>query len=842
MTVAIQSGFKTLVAPPTQCIPTQCICFAILSFGLLSWCTLPIHAVENTDASLRDSQPSIAPRLVVFPDSVSLRYLSDRQGLVVQAQFLDGNTRDVTELCTYQVEDTAVASVERAEVAALSRGTTNIEIGWDGVSTTLAVTIGDDASDRPLRFRNDILPVLTRAGCNAGKCHGSASGKDGFQLSLYGFDPAGDHYRITREMSGRRINLAQPDNCLLVNKAIGEVPHTGGALIEVGSPAYRKLVTWIADGARADPNDTPLPTAIDVFPRNAVLATPGETQRLSVLASYDDGSVRDVTSLAVFLSNNEATATVSSDGHVASTGPGSGFVMARFDQFTAGMSVVVRSGRSYPEPDFQPANYIDELALRRWRDLQVHPSQVCSDEVFLRRVYLDLIGLLPTPEQRAEFLTSTAMDKRERLIAELVSSSDFLDMWSMKLAEMLQIRRANGLTEKGLSLYDQWLRERVHAGVPVDEIVRELIPASGSTFENPPTSYYQTETTPQLLAENLAQAFLGTRIQCAQCHNHPFDRWTMDDYYGFAAFVSQVGYKQAKDPREITVYNAGVGSLEHPVKGREVRAKFLGGDYAKYETGDDPRVALADWLTSPSNKAFSNNIANVWWAHLLGLGLVDPVDDMRISNPPSNPELLDALGQRLVEYKFDVRKLVSDICSSKTYKLSTQPNDWNSWDDRNFSHSRIRRLRAEVLLDCISHVTATSDKLSGLPLGGRSIQVPDGASDNYFLETFGRASRETPCSCEVSTSPTLSQALHLLNGENTTGKIAEGGLIAAELRNGRSPMQVVEMIYQRCLTRSPTVAESQAIEAKLATGRDIESELSDLFWAVLNSNEFIFNH
>lgn len=781
--------------------------------------------------------------LIVFPESARLRYRSDRQQVVVQALRADGSTQDVTHRAEMRVRDPQVLAIEAAMLSSLAVGDTAIEITFQGLTTTMATSVeASSLSERPLTFRNDVLPLLTHAGCNAGKCHGSASGKDGFRLSLYGFDPDGDFFRITREMSGRRLQLAVPDRSLLVNKAVGEVPHTGGAPIEPGSPAYRTLVSWIAAGAGADPADTTLPVGIEVYPRKAVLATPGETQQTLVMAHYDDGSVRDVTALAVFFSNNEATATVCERGNVTGTGPGSGFIMARFDQFTAGMPVVVRSGKSYPEPDFEPFNYIDELALARWRDLHVLPSELCSDEIFLRRVYLDLTGKLPRSEDVNGFLADPSGEKRQQLVQKLVASPDFLDLWIMKLAELLQVRRANGLTAKGLDLYDQWLRNTVHAGVPVDQLIRELISASGSTFENPATSYFQTETTPQLLSENIAQAFLGTRIQCAQCHNHPFDRWTMDDYYGFASFVSQVGYKQARDPREITVYNAGEGNLVHPVAGREVRPKFLGGQYVDSHTKEDLRVLLADWLANSENPAFSRNIANILWAQFMGIGIVEPVDDVRISNPASNPELLDALSDKLVEYRFDVRQLACDICSSKTYQLSTQANEWNAWDDRNFSHARIRRIRAEILLDCISQVTQTSDEFAGLPLGGRAIHVPDGNSNNYFLETFGRAPRNTPCSCEVSTSPTLSQALHLLNGENTTGKILEGGLIARLLSSGQSTSAIVDQIYLSCLTRHPTARERTAIQERLGQAVDVEAELIDLFWAILNSNEFVFNH
>ena len=780
--------------------------------------------------------------LVVFPERVELPYLSDQQRILIQAVYSDGSTLDVTELVTITVADTSISTLENGWIVPHQAGETKASVEFSGLTHSLEIVVGKDAGERPIRFRNDVLAHLTKAGCNTGKCHGAASGKDGFRLSLFGYDPAGDHYRLTRELNGRRVNLADPENCLLVNKATGEVPHTGGGLIPKGSTAYRKLVTWLAKGAPADPVETPVPTGITVYPNKAVLSQPGLSQQVTVYANYSDGTVRDVTELSVFLSNNDAAATVTETGLAESTGPGTAFIMARFDEFTGGSDLIVRPGTAYEAPAFVAANEIDEMVFARWLDLHIKPSELCSDEVFVRRVYLDTIGLLPTAEQTQEFVADPAEDKRARLIDDLIAREEFLDMWTMKLAELLLIRRANGLSQKGLTRYDAWLRDKVKSGVSIDKIVRELIPATGSTFENPPTSYYQTETTPQLIAENIAQSFLGMRLQCAQCHNHPFDRWTMDDYYGFASFVSRVGYKQAKDPREITVYDAGEGALAHPIPGREVRPKFLGGEFPEIQPGTDYRQVLAEWLTSPENAAFAQNLANILWEQFLGVGIITPVDDVRVSNPPSNPQLLKLLGEKLVAYEFDVRKLARDILNSQTYQLSTQANEWNVWDKRDFSHSQIRRVRAEVLLDCISQVTQTSDRLSGLPLGGRAIEIPDGNSNNYFLETFGRSDRSTACSCEVSTSPTLSQALHLLNGETTSGKIEEGGVIDQLIGEGKSPVEIADFIYLTCYSRKPTSVERAKIAAIFAASKDTRQDLVDLFWAVLNSNEFVFNH
>lgn len=702
-------------------------------------------------------------------------------------------------------------------------------------------TISPLASKTP-SFRNDVLPVLTKAGCNAGKCHGAASGKDGFRLSLYGFDPDGDYFRLTSEQIGRRINTADPESSLLLRKAIGSVPHTGGKLIEPGSENYKTLALWIAQGAPADPLGTPVPVGIEVIPKQVIMERKGLREAIKVIAKYSDQSTRDISHWAVFLSNNEATSTVSDTGIVEGTGPGTAFVLARFDQFTEGSSIVVRPGTPYQFPDRKGVNYVDELVFENWKNLHLIPADICDDETFLRRSTIDLIGLLPTPEERERFLKSQDPNKRSKWIDELLDRKDFLDLWVMKWAEMLQIRTANGLSSKGLLRYDAWLRQAVHNGRRIDDILSELVPASGGTFENPSTIYYQTETTPQLLAENIAQAFLGTRIQCAQCHNHPFDRWTMDDYYGFANFFCQVGYKAAKDPREVMVYNTGEGSLKHPVGERDVAPKFLGGDAPAFSKGDDYRIALASWLTSKNNRAFSNHLSNVIWAHFMGVGIVEPVDDVRVSNPPSNPALLDKLGEKLAEYDFDIKPLIRDICNSSTYQLATTTNASNLWDMRHFSKARVRRMFAEVLLDCINEVTNSEDRYPGLLPGSRAIQVADARTTHYFLNTFGRATRNTPCTCEVQTNPTLSQALHLLNGENTTGKILDGQRIDKMLNSGHTVDEIIRDIYIRCYSREPSSEEMSSLVERVAQASDKKSEIVDIFWAILNSNEFMFNH
>jgi uncharacterized protein DUF1549/uncharacterized protein DUF1553 len=803
----------------------------------MRWISLLLVVIAAGPASAAEPAPV---RIAVAPESIELTGARDRQGVVVQAVFADGSTRDATASATFAL-DKPVAGITNAFLASKDDGSATLTVTLGAHSAAVPVSVKKAKGAEPLRFRTDVLPVITKVGCNTGKCHGSAAGKDGFRLSLFGYDPEGDHFRITREMGGRRVNLATPDDCLIVNKATGRVPHTGGMRMETGSENHLLLIRWLESGAPRDAAESPRPIGIEVFPKQAVFPVKGETQRVVVRAKYSDGTDRDVTRFAVFVGNNDGAATASEAGVITAAGPGEAFILARFDQFTEGTTVIVRPGTPFTDPKTPAFNYIDEHVHAKLNKLHIAPSEVCSDEVFVRRAFVDLIGLLPTPAERERFLADADPRKREKLVDALLELEEFRDIWVMKWAELLQIRTINGISAKGLQLYDQWLREKVRSGSSIDRIVRELLPANGGTFENPAVNYFQTETSPQLLSENIAQVFLGTRIQCAQCHNHPFDRWTMDDYYGFAAFFSQIGYKNAQDPRELTVFNSGNGEMRHPVGNRVVKPKFLGAAAPEIKPGEDYRAVLAAWLASTDNAAFARNVGNIVWAHFFGRGIVEPVDDTRVSNPAINPELLEALGQKAAEYKFDVKRIARDVCLSRTYQLSTRRNPTNEWDERNFARQTVRRMRAEVLLDCITQVTETTNRFPGLPLGGRAVQIPDGRTPNYFLTTFGRAPRNTACTCEVKVTPTLSQALHLLNGETTTGKIVEGKVVERLLAEKKDPAAVAEELYLRCLGRKPSETEVTKIAKRLGDSGNKSEALEDLFWALLNTNEFIFN-
>jgi len=684
------------------------------------------------------------------------------------------------------------------------------------------------------------MPVFMKTSCNNGSCHGAARGKDGFRLSLFGFDPAGDYHRLVREMPGRRLNLARPEASLILTKGTGEAPHSGGERFAVGSDYYMTIDRWLREGASDDVAEVAHSTGISIYPPEVVMMGQGQTQQLVVVASYSDGSTRDVTNLSTFISNNDNSADVSEAGVIASGNRGEAFVMARFDSFSEGIPVIALPAESDMTMEVAATNnYIDELVNSKLGKLLIRPSELCSDERFLRRVYIDIVGLTPTEDDYARFMASEAPDKREQLINELLDRDEFVDLWAMKLGEMLKIRTANQVSYKALLGFHNWVRHQIANDMPLNELLAEVIRAEGGTFDSPATNFYQIEANNRLLSENVAQSFLGMRIQCAQCHNHPFDRWTMDDYYGFTAFFSRIGFKQSTDPREYIVHELDQGETYHVVDNRTVAPKYLGGATPK-TSGLKRRAVLAEWISDHDNPYVATNLANIVWAHHMGRGIVEPVDDVRISNPPVNAPLLTELATRFRASNFNLKELVREICNSRTYQLSTQANETNTEDLTNFSKAAVRRIRAEVLLDSLSRITNTSDRFARLPEDARSVQIADGAVSNYFLSTFGRANRETVCSCEVDVVPTLSQAFHLINGETTNEKIEEGGLVKQMLASGATTEQVIERLYIRCYTRRPMASEVERIITSFESD-DLESELNDVFWALLNSREFLFN-
>ncbi|MGD9646240.1 MAG: DUF1549 domain-containing protein [Pirellulales bacterium] len=792
--------------------------------------------------SARAQEPPAFVKIEVFPPDVHLNTLRDRQSLVVQATRADDVTLDITATAAWTVANPALAKLEGHTLYPLADGSTELVVEHAGHTVKVPVTVVSASEERPISFQLDVMPVFMRAGCNTGSCHGAARGKDGFMLSLFGYDPNGDHHRLTHEISTRRINLAVPEASLLFEKSVGAVPHTGGKRFEPTSEYAESLLRWLQAGAPNDPGEVPAVVSVELFPRTIVLAGQGATQQMVARAKYADGTDRDVTNLAVFLSNNDNSATITEDGLVTAGARGEAFVMARFSTHTVGSQVLALPvDLQYEAPTTPPSNYVDELVNKKLQKIRVMPSPICSDEIFLRRVTLDITGQLPTAEEYARFTADTDEAKRAKLIDRLLERKEFSEIWAMKWAELLMIRNTQIVSSKAAFLYYNWLTSQISNNVPLNKMVQELLCATGGTFKNPQTNFYQVEPDTLKLAENVAQVFMGIRTQCAQCHNHPFDRWTMDDYYSFAAFFAQVGRKTGEDYRETIVFNTFGGEVNHLVGGRPMPPKFLGGATPDVN-GKDRREVLAQWLASPENPYFATSVANRVWAHFFGVGVVDPIDDIRVSNPASNPELFQTLGDKFTSYNYDFKQLVRDICNSQAYQRSTERNASNETDEKNFAHANLRRIRAENLLDCISQVTETKDKFGGLPLGARATQIADGGTSTYFLTTFGRAARQTVCSCDVKTDPTLSQALHLLNGDTVQGKIRAGGVLTRALEAGKSPAEIIESLYVRCLARKPTAEESEKLTALVAQAPDAAQGLEDIFWALLNSREFIFNH
>jgi hypothetical protein len=809
-----------------------------------------VQASQKTQVIAPPMQPAPLPasatghKIAVYPPDINLETSRDKQSFIVQLTQPDGITRDITDQAQVSFTNPALVKREGNVLTPLADGATEMVVSFSTQTVKLPVKVTNAKADRAVSFKLDVMPVFMRAGCNSGGCHGAARGKDGFRLSLFGFDPDGDHYRLTRELNGRRINLAMPQDSLLIDKACGLVPHTGGQKIKPGDEYYQTLIRWMEADAPNDPATIASPTNIEVYPPSAVLDGKGEKQRVIVRAKYSDGTDRDVTALTLFMTNNENSGKIQSDGDgvVTANERGESFIMARFHTYTIGVPFI-----TLPKAlQFNPAamatnNYIDGLINSKLTKLRIEPSGVCDDSTFLRRVYLDITGVLPTTDEYARFMVSTLPNKREILVDELLDRKEFAELWVLKWAELLQIRSDNNVSGKAMLLYYTWLQDKIARNVPTDEWVKELLGANGGTFKNPPTNYYQIERDILKITENVAQVFMGMRIQCAQCHNHPFDRWTMDDYYGFASFFTQVGRKTADDPRELIIFNAGGGEVNHPVRGRPMPAKFLGGATPDV-TGKDRRVILANWLASPENPYFAKNLANMVWSHFFGIGIIDSVDDVRISNPASNQELLDELGKKFVSYKYDFKKLVRDICNSSAYQRATAPNKSNEGDSRNFARGPIRRIRAETMLDIINQATETKTKFPGLPLGSRAVQIADGTVSNYFLSTFGRPTRETVCSCEVRLEPTLSQSLHLMNGDTVGPKIQQGNLIGKWLQEKRSYPWIIEQMYVRSVARAPRPEEMKRLLAAIEASTNKNQTLEDIFWAILNSREFMFNH
>ncbi len=712
-------------------------------------------------------------------------------------------------------------------------------------------------------FVTDVVPVLTRLGCNSGGCHGKLAGQNGFKLSLRGYAPELDHIAITRDAKGRRIAKSRPRESLLLAKPLLRVPHQGGQKLKAGSPEYQVLLAWIAAGTPGPTGKEPVVARLTIEPPSAT-CTPGQAVSLSVKAHDSAGGVRDVTRLALFKSNEEGLAKVDEDGRVETLRPGATSVMASFMGEVAVHVVTTPYDQKVDEAAYAArSNVIDDLVMARLRELRLEPSPPADDATFLRRVSLDLTGSLPSPEDAAAFLDDPSSNKRAALVETLMASPAFVDYWTMAWGELLQNRRERDNDKrgrKGVRGFAHWLREQVKADRPWDELVRDVLTARGPLADEPAGGYFVVNRKPEELAESSAQALLGTRIACAKCHNHPLERYTQDDYYGMAAFFSRVkldGKMTDLGPAvDLGVSGrrrrgGGAGAdgskvgVNQPRTGQFLPPRPLDRSTVTLESGQDPRAALASWMTAPTNRLFARAIVNRVWKRCFAVGLVEPVDDLRATNPASNEPLLDALCDDLIAHKYDLKRLMRLIVSSRSYALSSEPLPTNAADRTFFSHYLPRRLPAEVLADALAVVTGVSEAYEGQAVGTRAVQLPDPQVRNDLLETFGRPERVTACACERTADVTMPQVLHLMNGDALNRRLGDGeGRLAELVRANQTDREIVETLFLTALARRPTESQWRTIEAALAglTGDDRSAAFRDLAWALVNSKEFLFGH
>ncbi len=715
-----------------------------------------------------------------------------------------------------------------------------------------------DSAETKISFKNDVMPILMRGGCNGGACHGSARGKDGFKLSLFGYDPEGDYYRLLEEQFGRRINLASPKNSLLLEKATGKVPHTGGKIFSETDEYYQTILRWIEQGAPTDPAKTRQPISLSLEPKKLTFDKSGQSFQAKVIAEYDDGSVRDVSNLALYLTNNESIATIDSNAKIQSVQPGGTHVFARFNRFTTGTEIVVLPSGNFEWPNPPQFNIVDQLVDEKLKELRIVPSELATDEQFLRRVTIDLIGKLPTPKEYQDFISSSEGNKRADKIDELLKRAEFGELWAAKWGEWLKIKTdtnpGSGTAMKAGWNYYHWLKESLVENRPWDEISYQLLTGNGSNFRNPPSNFYtmlpQGTLDANRLSEDTAQLFMGLRIQCAQCHNHPFDRWTINDYYSFSSFFTGVRRKHGTEAREYFTYiDIDAAPAKHLINGRPMPAQFLGADVANIK-GKDPRKVLATWLTDEQNNLFRRNLTNRIWDHFFGRGIIHPVDDVRISNPASNEPLIEELSRRFAEdYHYDPKKLVREICNSRTYQSSAKTNKSNRRDDRWFSHSYLRRMRADVMFDCLNQAIDHTPKFRRSTANRATVMFEGGSRDNfnmYFFSTFGQAKRETVCTCETITEANLSQTLHLINGNTINNSLDRNPVLIPKLmKNYQTDSEIIRAIYIRALSRPPSDSELAAILALKPDSKETSRRhefFKSIVWSILNSNEFMFNH
>lgn len=800
--------------------------------------------------------PSIRA-LKLEPASLVLKDGRDERRVLVKGVVEGDKSIDLTANAKFKATSPAVDVDAQGYIRPKSKGTAEVLVSVAGKEIKLPVMV-EEAATAEVRFVRDIQPILAKAGCNQGTCHGSAKGKNGFKLSLRGYDPEYDYSALVNDLSGRRFNRVNVDDSLMLLKPLGEVPHEGRQALKPGSREHQLLRQWIVEGTKFD-SLKDRATSIEILPGEAEMDLAGRSQQFLVVAHYADGSTRDVTREAHFSVSNTEVTDVNKDGLVKGLRRGEAALLVRYEGIYGTALLTIMGDRNgYQWTDVPENNFVDHHVNAKLRKMKILPSELTTDAEFLRRVYLDLTGLPPRAEKVHEFIDdkTPSREKRERLIDELLGSNDYVEFWANKWADLLQCNSEN-LGQKSVWLYRNWIRQQVADNTPYDKFVRTLLTAKGSSYDNPAVNYLRVLREPGKMTEDVTQTFLGVRFNCNKCHDHPFEKWTQNQYYEMGAYFAQVGFKRGQVGKEVIFAEAG-GSFQitseeivyHKYDGGEVKhlktdavvaPKVPVGDAKPVAAGADRRVPMVEWLVAPENPFFAKSMANRVWSYFLGRGIIDPVDDIRASNPPSNPELLEALTEKFVKDGFDLRKLMKTICQSRTYQLSIVKNKWNEDDTINFSHAAPRRLSAEQMVDALSLATGSKVKLAGVPMGMRAVQIPDGmVQGNDFLQLFGRPKRQSACECERSSSLTLSHALSLINGPTISEAVnAKDSRIARLAETEKDDKKLVEEIYLSCLSRPPTDKEFKAVEFKPDTNRLEVAQ--DLAWALLNSPAFLFN-
>ncbi|MGL4421928.1 MAG: DUF1553 domain-containing protein [Gemmataceae bacterium] len=797
--------------------------------------------------------------LSVTPPKVHFRNGDESAQLIVTGTTVDGQLIDLTHEATYTPGATVTVSAT-GRLSPKANGTADLTVSFAGKSTTLKVSAEHIGENLPINFPNHVVPVFTKLGCNAGGCHGKLAGQNGFRLSLLGFEPELDYMTILKEARGRRLLPAAPDASLFLQKAIGSVPHGGGRKMDPNSDEYRIVRRWIASGMPYGSPKDPTVTKISVEPPHRVLPRQSK-QQFAVFAHYSDGTSEDITRRAQYESNDQEIATVDGNALVRTLNlSGEAAIMARYQGFVATFRATVPLGEKTPAWTFPAQTVVDQHTAKKWKELNLVPSGPATDEAFLRRVSLDITGTLPTPQQVREFLANPDAKKRDQLIDTLLDSPEYSYYFANKWADVLRVkRRGEQQRASGTFAFHGWIRSAVANDMPYSEFARSVVSATGDEFKNPPAVWFKEIDKPEQFVDDVSQVFLGQRLTCANCHHHPYEKWSQDDYWGLAAFYARVGRKKVVTPGvnnqeggPTIVYTKSSGSVTNKRTNKPAEAKPLDGLPMTFDPTDDPRDKLADWMTEPKNPFFAKAVANRYWAHFFGRGIVDPLDDMRITNPPSNPELLDALAAEVVQSGYSLKHLIRVIVKSRTYQLSAVPNEHNKHDKQNYARYYPKRLSAEVLLDAVCQVTDAPQSFGGLPRDKnaptRATMLPDESFSSYFLEVFGKPQRISACECERVNEANLAQALHLLNSDDVQGKIARGNGRADMLtraENKRTDAEKVEEIFLWAFGRKPTPSDLKTalahIEASVKKPTGKRGAYENIIWAVLNTKEFVFN-